>query len=91
MEWIWASIIIVILCAGSAIGGGFAGYNMKPATNITYQYISQTAESTTTVNSLTYTAQGQMTIVSALTNVNVNINGLTNISITSNIIIWIFF
>ena len=84
IEWIIAGVIAVLIAGGSFTGGVFTGMAMKPATNITYQYINQESQQTTETKNLTYSYQGQITIVSKATNFNLDMSLITNIYRTTN-------
>jgi predicted PurR-regulated permease PerM len=75
METIIACAICLLIGLG---GGGLIGYNVAPKTinNIQNVYNQNTLESRT--ESIQYAMQGQITVVSAVTNLNVNIKGITN-------------
>lgn len=82
MEWIWAAIIaLAVSLAAAAYGGGVVGYNLKPATNVyvTYQYITMDSKSWTEVKTMTYTYQGQVTMVDTRTNFNLDVSLVTNL------------
>lgn len=71
-------IAIVISLAVGGATGGLVGYNVAPKTinNIQNVYNNNTLESKT--ESIQYAMQGQFTIVSAVTNMSINIKGITN-------------
>ena len=80
METLIISIIISLVVGGAT--GGIIGYNVAPKTinNIQNVYNNNTLESKT--SSMQYSMQGQFTIVSPVTNMSINIKGITNLIVS---------
>jgi len=80
-------IIVIVLVIGGFVGGGFVGYNVAPKTIINNQYQTVNTENniTTTQQSEVKAFQGQVQITAlterSITNINVNLTGITNLSI----------
>lgn len=74
-------IAIFISLASGGVAGGFIGYNLAPKTinNIQNVYTSNNIRSEN--QNIQTSFQGQITLISPVTNLSINIKGITNISV----------
>ena len=77
-------IVTILIAAGSWIGSDFNTKSQLSRLPPKYQYITQIQTTENRNSQITSQESTQITIVTPMTNFNVNYNGKTNISVTKS-------
>jgi len=75
-------IAIAIALSVGGVGGGLIGYNIAPKTIYNIQNVYTSNEIKSDNQNIQTSFQGQITLVTPFTNININIKGITNLSVT---------